>query len=89
MFSLLFDLEDIDRYLEIELQGRMPAPVYPRDEDIDRLIDQTYGVIEVAGQVYGASELLFAVDPTAYWEVGEALQSEINEDVVAGSGDEE
>lgn len=83
VFSLLFGIEDIEQYLEVELQKRAPAPANQRSEDMDRLIDQTYGIVEVAGQIYGASEVLFAVDPTAYLEIGEALLSEVEEDEVA------
>lgn len=89
VFSLLFDVEDIDYYLEIELRERMQGPIIQHDEEIDRIIDQAYGVIEVAGQIYGTSEVLFAVDPSAYWEIGEALRNELNEEAVTETGDGE
>lgn len=88
VFSFLFEAIDIDRCLEIELEARAPITPLQHDEEVDKLIDQAYGIVEIAGQIYGASELLFAVDPTAYWELGAALQSEMSEDAVAGSGDD-
>lgn len=89
VFSLLFDVNDIDYHLEIELRERMPGLAIQRDEEIDLIIDQSYGIIEVAGQIYRTSEVLFAVDPSAYWEIGEALRNELNEETVTETGDGE
>ena len=49
----------------------------------DRTIDATYGMVEVAGQSYYTSELLFNVDPVAYRELGanvEDVESETPEE---------
>ena len=39
----------------------------------DRVIDAEYGMIEIEGQDYYTSEVLFSVDYTAYTDLGARL----------------
>ena len=41
----------------------------------DRVIDAEYGMIEIEGQSYYTSELLFSVDYTAYTDLGARLST--------------
>ena len=54
--------------------------------EFDAAIDEFYGPVEVAGQVYSVSELLFSVDLDAYAAVGAELLelSEVVEEVSSG-----
>ena len=76
IFGVLFDVSAPEVVLEQEIIAHRP-PVPPRPDDgYDRLIDEEYGMIELAGQSYYASEVLFAVDHVAYREVAETLRDE-------------
>lgn len=73
VFSLLFDVSDPESEIEGALASKM-APAEPRrDRAFDVAIDALYGVIEVGEQNYYTSELLFAVDPPAYRDLGGKL----------------
>ncbi|MEW6733261.1 MAG: hypothetical protein AB1489_18175, partial [Acidobacteriota bacterium] len=37
-----------------------------RDQEMDKLIDEHYGIIHIAGMTYYASHLIYGVDPVAY-----------------------
>ena len=52
----------------------LPSAPPQRDGIYDRAIDREYGMIEVAGQSYYVSELLFAVDYIAYCDLGGRLR---------------
>ena len=74
IFSLLYNISDVEQTLEKAIAATIPEPSPQPDEKIDRAIDETYGMIEVAGQKYYTSEVLFNVDPDAYREIGNSLK---------------
>lgn len=64
IFSVLFDIPDIEQILEDRVELELQKNTKPeRDPKADRIIDGAYGMVEVAGQSYYTSELLFNVDP--------------------------
>ena len=76
VFSFLFEVTDVETELENEIQNRSAAQETPPQEDhFDEAIDLEYGIIEIGEQSYLASELLYAMDYTAYLELGEELNS--------------
>lgn len=73
IFSILFDVSDVESVLEKTLIDNAPPAAPSREKSLDVAIDSKYGVIEVGEQGYYTSELLFAVDYTAYRDLGSAL----------------
>lgn len=70
VFGLLFDVPDPEAALEKEIIDRTsPAPP-GRERGFDVAIDSTYPPIEVGEEIYYVSELLFAIDPAAYRDLG-------------------
>lgn len=65
IFGFLFDVADVEQELEDALVGDKPK-VPARDPKIDRRLDNRYGLVEVAGEPYYTSEVLFALDDAAY-----------------------
>ena len=77
VFSTLFEIGDVEVALEERLGaivGHVDVP--HRDPNLDRIIDETYGVIEVVGQRYYTSEILHSFDPYLYQETGLSLSAE-------------
>ena len=79
IFSVLFDVSDAESALEQAMLDQTPPAAPSREEQIDIAIDEEYGIVEVGEQSYYASELLFAIDPTAYQELGGKLCESIND----------
>lgn len=79
VFSVLFDVQDAEKELEhhiAEIEGDKPPP---REDRLDRLIDDAFGLIELANNKYYASEMLHAVDPAGYVETGRELEQQEQE----------
>ena len=76
VFSMLFGVSDAETELEREIGARTLAPPPVPNESFNKAIDARYGVIEVGGASYYASELLFAVDFASYLSLGESLVDE-------------
>lgn len=76
IFSVLYDVSNLEQTLESAIAARLPRPLPQPDIAFDRAIDNYFGMIEVAGQVYHTSEVLFAADGIAYREIGARLCSE-------------
>jgi hypothetical protein len=73
IFGVLFDVADVEQRLaEAIASASPPSPPQPVD-NYDRAIDAEYGMIQVGGQSYYASEVLFSVDHTAYKVIGARL----------------
>ena len=87
VFSVLFEEEDVVLLLEEHVAMMSPLPSPPRTEAHDRLIDQTYDIVEVCGQLAYASEVLYALDPDRYHEV--ALELETNGNAITALNEEE
>jgi hypothetical protein len=70
IFSVLYDVPDVERILEERVAALTAVPDKPaRDAEHDKLIDNTYGLIEFGDQLYYASDLLHAYDPIAHREL--------------------
>lgn len=78
IFSILFDVADVENLLEIRIAELDPNKDLPkRTIEDDKLIDEEFGTIRIAGQVYYASEALYSVDPFAYGNVAANLKAGI------------
>ena len=84
IFSVLFDVSNAEALLDQAVLSEAPPATPSRDRSVDVAIDEQYGIIEVGEQSYYASELLFAVDYSAYRDLGGKLV----DDSVAGNIDE-
>ena len=73
IWSVLYDVPDAEKVLEEVIKARAPASPPASEDELDKAIDNEYGLIEVAGQMYYASEILFAVDRDAYKEMKSVL----------------
>jgi hypothetical protein len=75
VFGVLYDVADVEDLLEQHLNPP-ETPVLPekQDED-DRLIDEEFGIINVAGRSYYTSELVYALDPVLYSELANDIRS--------------
>lgn len=73
IFGLLFDVPDPEAELEREILARRPTSASERARSLDVAIDRKYGLIRVCEDDYYASEILHAVDPVAYRELGTRL----------------
>jgi hypothetical protein len=81
IFGLLFDVADAERLLDQAVADSAP-PARPQPIDAyDRAIDREYGMLEVAGQSYYASEILFSVDYWGYLDTGSRLSQNMPETV--------
>jgi hypothetical protein len=73
IMSFLYNIPDIDQFLNDCINAKLPPQPPHADENFDRAIDELYGVVEVAGQAYTTSEILFAVDNYLYNAIGSEL----------------
>lgn len=73
VFSVLYDVTDVDERLAQSMVDASPPPSPQRDGAFDRAIDREYGMVDVGEQSYYVSEVLFAIDYAAYREVGSRL----------------
>jgi hypothetical protein len=88
IFSILFDVPDVENLLKIRIAELTEASQPKRNAEADKLIDERYGVVRVAGMTYYTSELLYGVDPFAYGNVFTDIQLGVGTEDGAG-GDEE
>jgi len=72
IFSTLFEVDQVEILLENELKARK-GHTPERKEEIDKALDEHFGLVEVGGNKYYTSELLYATDPNAYFELGNQL----------------
>lgn len=80
VFSILFDVVDVNLLLAKAIADSSPPSLPPPDEAYDRAIDREYGMVDVGDQSYYASDLLFAVDYNAYRDLGSRLSNPAAED---------
>ena len=74
VFSTLFEVPNVETMLVSELRKRKnPKP--QREAAVDKAIDDKFGLVNVAGSLYYTSEVLYALDPDAYLELGQTLIS--------------
>lgn len=70
IMSILYNVSDIEKILIDTIAAKLPIPSPQPELNFDRAIDGFYGMVEVAGQTYYTSEVLFAVDDLAYRDIG-------------------
>jgi hypothetical protein len=87
IFSILFDVPDVENLLKIRLAELTEDASPKRSSEADKIIDERFGVVRVAGLTYYTSELLYGVDPFAYGSVFQDIQLGAIED--DGSGGED
>jgi hypothetical protein len=73
VFSLLFDLVEVEAVLAKGILDSAPPPAPVSDQKFDLAIDGLYGVVEVGEQKYYVSDVLFSVDYAAYRDLGGRL----------------
>ncbi len=78
IFSVLFEVPDVDVHLEEHLAEMAPPPPPPRIDAHDRLIDDKHGLIEVCGQLEYVSDVLYALDPERYRETALEIEQDEN-----------
>ena len=78
VFSVLFDVPNAEEILENRVECNLKRDEKPeRDTQMDRAIDNQYGMVQIMNQeYYYTSELLFGIDPIAYRDIGTRLCSE-------------
>ncbi len=80
IFSTLFEVADVETLLEQDCLDKRPPSQPQPDDAFDRAIDLEFEMVEVAGKVLYASEVLFAVDYGEYRETGARLCEGISEE---------
>ena len=79
IFGLLFDVEDAEERLAGAIAEKLPPPAPDRNPAYDTAIDGAYETINVGGQTYSTSEILYSLDYEAYRELGiELSQAELS-----------
>lgn len=77
VFAFLFEIPDLEAEVSTTIKQIRKVDLYPRNKDVDELIDESYPEIEILGYSYKPSEVLYAVDPVYYREfVEETLGSQ-------------
>lgn len=67
IFSILFDVQDVENLLDGRIAELDPDKDLPKqDIDGNKLIDEVFGMVKIAGQTFYSSEALFAIDRVAY-----------------------
>jgi len=79
IFGFLFDVEDAEVRLARAIAEKLPPPAPERNPTYDTAIDGAYETINVGGQTYSTSEILYSLDYEAYRELGiELSQAELS-----------
>lgn len=73
IFSFLFDVEDADERLALAIAEKFPTPPPERNPAYDTAIDGAHETIDIGGNTYPASEILYSLDYEAYRELGIVL----------------
>ncbi|MBS3919962.1 MAG: hypothetical protein KG012_13865 [Deltaproteobacteria bacterium] len=73
IFSVLFDVVDVNLLLGKAITDSSPPSPPPPDGAYNRAIDRKYGMVDVGEQSYYVSEVLSAVDYDAYRDLGSRL----------------
>lgn len=74
VFGMLFEVADVESLLDQYLSDRPGDDLPRRTAEDDRLIDQEFGTIELAGKPYHTSEVLHAWDPVLYSELASDIK---------------
>lgn len=74
VFGILFDVTDVEALLDQHVAVESGDDLPKRNDDDDRLIDQEYGMVELAGKPYYLSEVLHAFDAVQYSELASEIR---------------
>lgn len=74
VFGVLFEIANVESLLERHLNERSGRDLPERTDEQDRLIDQEFGTVELAGKPYHTSEVLHAFDAVLYSELAEDIK---------------
>jgi hypothetical protein len=74
VFGVLFDIADVDALLEQHLTEGSGDRLPERNSEHDRLIDEEFGTVHLAGRICYTSELLHAYDAVAYSELASEIR---------------
>jgi hypothetical protein len=78
IFSILFDIADIETLIEERISDLDEKKDFPKkNSDDDRLIDEYYGTVKLCGKPRYTSEILHTFDPFAYGDVAANLRAGI------------
>ena len=81
VFSTLFDVADVEALLEEYMSTRSGDDLPSRTAENDRLIDQEFGTVKLAGRILYTSELIHSYDPVLYSELaGDIRKRDATED---------
>ena len=69
-FSFLFDGEDAEERLGRAIAEKLPLAPRERNAAYDTAIDGAHETIDIEGNTYSASEILYSLDYEAYRELG-------------------
>jgi len=75
VFAILFDANDVAELLDAHVAQKAGPVLAPRTEDDDRLIDDAYRMIKVAGRLEYACDVIYALDPERYREIALELRA--------------
>ena len=75
MFSVLFEITDVDDLIEQHLAVRSGDDLPTRNDGDDRLIDGEYGTVELAGSSFYVSEVVHRFDPVMYSELAAEIKA--------------
>lgn len=89
VFSVLYDMPDIETVLDEAVKDKEANPFPERDDKLDRLIDSEYGTVDLAGQPYYVSETLHAIDPFSYQDVANELCEDLEKPNLSPEEDKE
>jgi hypothetical protein len=73
IFSILFDVLDAEDLIAARVRQLTNKDLPEKTEKYDKLIDDKFGMCEVAEELHYTSEALYAIDPIAYSEAGSEL----------------
>jgi hypothetical protein len=89
VFSVLFEVTDIDSLLESHLATRDTDDLPKRNDIDDRLIDNEYGMVQLMGKSYYLSEVLHSFDPVLYSEAAADIRRRNAANAEMAGGDQE
>ncbi len=75
IFGVLFDVQDVVKIVESEIADRTQSDLPKRSDATDKLIDERHGLVEIAGEMYYTSEVVYALDPVLYSEMGNDIRA--------------
>lgn len=76
VFATLFDEQDPAFLLDESIAEMSPLPPPPRTDEHDRLIDESFDMLNVCGKREYASDIIYAIDPARYRELALELKSD-------------